>query len=652
MTDILLLLPATHAAIIPIKTLLENVPKFNVTTPVPPKKQALLKLHKFNLTAVTNYLCKNNLPIPNNIEILLQDPQSLKSLSNIKCETLSRNHPFSQLQKILNQFNLVIVPADKTKILVILPEHLLLDELNLHISDCNTYTRLSHTEHQKYVKIQKEIVTEAMLFYNKPSLIVTQPSMRYIYFLPKIHKTLSEWRVKFLHPKMRPIVSDTNSITFLLSKHLLPQLQVVEKLFTSSVPSSLAVCKDIDDVNRQLPNVCSPIMATMDVESLFTNICQLRLLDIINSLLIQQRLDDKQRHQLIKCLNIIVRFNTFQIRDEFCLQKIGLPMGGVLSGCLANIYLGQLEKKLLIFPNLLLYNRYMDDIFIIGLFSTGRLERFVSQLRSSFKLTITCSQNHHSVNFLDITIIFSKLYNQFFTYPYSKKQPMYPIPSILASHNISIDKRIIFSQILRTWRISSHNKEFTRGINTYLQFLLDSSPYHEKLRKLIFNFLLPIKLSTHLWTVDIPLCLDCQSILKVVKINITKILQVHGKYVCIKQPINCQTSPIHIVVETSGYFHLLLISSIHSILQISITSTSFHNCNILPLGLLKYQQMIQFIKKHPAVNSNQNIQEKNKYPCALFKLFSNNFYGIGTTNKKPCCVESFFNKHKRLSRLK
>jgi hypothetical protein len=228
--------------------------------------------------------------------------------------------------------------------LVVLPEQVLLDELSLHISDCNTYTILNDIEHQKYVKIQKQIVTEAMLFYNKPNLIVNQPSMRYIYFLPKVHKTLSEWRVKFYHPKMRPIVSDTNSITFNLSKHLLPQLQVLERLMVSSVPSSLAVCKNIDNINLQLPNLCSPIMATMDVESLFTNICQLRLLDIINSLLIQQHMEDNSRQQFIKFLNTIVRFNTFQLRAQFCLQNIGLPMGGVLSGCLANIYLGHLEN--------------------------------------------------------------------------------------------------------------------------------------------------------------------------------------------------------------------------------------------------------------------------------------------------------------------
>jgi hypothetical protein len=293
----------------------------------------------------------------------------------------------------------------------------------------------------------------------------------------------------------------------------------------------------------------------------------------------------------------------------------------------------------------------MDDIFIISLFSTEELAIFISQLKSSFKLTITCSHNQHSVNFLDISIAFSRINNKFITYPYSKKHSIYPIPSILVSHSIFIDKNIILSQILRTWRISSHSKEFSRGINVYLQFLLDSSPYHIKLRRMIFKFLLPIKISTHLWSVEIPLCSDCQSILNNEKINITKILHVQGKYLSVKQPINCQTSPIHIVIEISGYFYLLLISSIHSILQNTSASTSFHNSNILPLGLLKNQQINQFIKKHPFVISLENVELNSSYPCVLYNIFKTNIYRMGSTNKKTNCVASFFNKYKHITRV-
>jgi hypothetical protein len=61
----------------------------------------------------------------------------------------------------------------------------------------------------------------------------------------------------------------------------------MEKKITSIVPSSLAVISNLEKINSTLKGTISPLLATLDVESLFTNINQQKLLDIINSLLIE-----------------------------------------------------------------------------------------------------------------------------------------------------------------------------------------------------------------------------------------------------------------------------------------------------------------------------------------------------------------------------
>jgi hypothetical protein len=433
---------------------------------------------------------------------------------------------------------------------------------------------------------------------------------------------------------------------------LLPRLQLIENAITSSVQSSLVVSKNIQKVNDAHSIISPPTITTIDVESLFTNIKQEKLLDIINGLLIQQNTEDTDRQQFMKFLNVIVKCNTFQLNDYFCHQKIGLPMGGVLSGCLANIYLGHMEKELIYYPNILLYNRYMDDILIISTFSEEESASFIAQLQLQFQLTITKSSNQHAVTFLDLCIFYSATHRQFFTYPFSKRCPIYPIPSLLVRREFFMDKNIIISQILRTWRISNHNREFSRCVNYYLQFLQDSA-YHKKIRKSIFKFLLPIKIESHFWNTEIPICRLCVSVLKELNCKVHKILVFNGKVLSTKQPLNCHSSSICCIFQSEEMSTLILLSSLHNdLLQ---RNPILKMGNLLPLGVLKRRQLKQLLIKNPSIyysTRNDILTEKDVFPCALYKIFKdrNDAYGIPSMQKKTKCVSSFFNKYKFVSR--
>ena len=253
----------------PIRRLLNVLPKFSYNTTVPYDKKDIPKLHKENINYVTNYLQRFNLAVPDclSLQALYKNKFNLL-LKNNNCITLSHDHPFSRLKRILKVFKLVMLPADKTKTLVILPETTINKELNIHLSDKLTYELISVEKYIEYNNIQLQCIRDAILFYKKSKLMPTNPSTRYIYFLPKIHKELTQWRTP-LHPKMRPIISDTNSLTYYLAKHLLPVLQEFEKNFTTTVTSSLGSVYNI--YNATTPTEKTNL-ATIDVESLFTNI--------------------------------------------------------------------------------------------------------------------------------------------------------------------------------------------------------------------------------------------------------------------------------------------------------------------------------------------------------------------------------------------
>ena len=205
-----------------------------------------------------------------------------------------------------------------------------------------TNSIINQVEYDNIIQGQNQIVADAISFYQQPKLLVNNPAIRYIYFLPKLHKDIVDWRTQYYHPKMRPIISDTNSITYNLSRYLLPHLQVIEQRITTVIPSSLALAHNINRLNKENVLFEKPLLATLDVESLFTRICQFKLLEIVNNLLIQYDYSEEARLKFMKYLVNIVRSNTFQVNGQYVLQNIGLPMGGPLSSCLANIYLSEL----------------------------------------------------------------------------------------------------------------------------------------------------------------------------------------------------------------------------------------------------------------------------------------------------------------------
>jgi hypothetical protein len=450
---------------------------------------------------------------------------------------------------------------------------------------------------------------------------------------------------------MRPIVSDTNSMTHNLSKYLLPTLQGLEHKIKSCIPSSLAVVANIANINSSMPSF-KPNLATIDVESLFTNICQEKLLDIVNVLLIEDNMNDDKRHHFIKYLSIIVKYNTFQVNDSLCWQKIGLPMGGVLSGCLANIFLGFLEEDLHKLPGLALYQRYMDDILIITNFSNTQLTDFIDKLKTSFNLSITSSANHHSVNFLDLSITYSPVFRKFLTYCYSKRQLMFPLPSTLFTRGYVMDKNIIISQILRAWRISNDYIEFSRSVNIFLQYLLVTN-YYKKLRKSVFKFLLPVKISSHVWSSTFPMCSLCESILQLHSISVVKVLNINDKYVATKQPIKCCTSSIYIIIKQQDTFRLVWVPTVHWLF--SHAKNQLKNTVILPVGALKVNQLKSLLLKHATVhfyNKENALKLKTNYSCKLYNIFNNTkkFYGVPSSFKKVKCVSSYFNHYKHISK--
>jgi hypothetical protein len=413
----------------------------------------------------------------------------------------------------------------------------------------------------------------------------------------------------------------------------------------------MAVADNINNLQKDVNFTTSFHLATLDVESLFTRIPQDRLLQIITDEIDKVFETSSEKETFISFLKIIIQCNTFQIHDNYCLQKIGLPMGGPLSGTLANIYLGYIENTFVKLPNLYLYNRYMDDILLITSFTDIEMQNFITFLQTTFQLTITASSNNKSVNFLDMTISLSASKKQFIIHPYSKRRLHYPLPSADMQRGYNLDSNIIKSQILRTYRFSNDDHNFTKSINKYLEHLL-SNKYHRRLRKSIFQFLLPLKKSTHRWSTDIPICSSCLNIITINSIVLLKIIKIDKKYLGIKFPINCNSQNISIMYKDEHSYHLTWIPSLHHYFHTNLTSTSIH---ILPLGFLSIPKQKSLLTKFPVIQSSNkdNVMKMNStHPCHIHPIFKrpSKVYGVPTARKKTLTFGSFFNDYKKMTR--
>jgi hypothetical protein len=598
---------------------------------------------------VFNYLYKRNLYIP---DPLYHDYLHSNSITSIHKQhpihLLHDKHPIIHLKRLLNVFQLVLVPADKTKLLTIIPIQIMRQEIDIHLADIETYRHITDEEFQTSQEMQIRAVADAIKYFKEPKILVTNYKNRYIYMLPKIHKDLNEWRTQLYHPKMRPIISDVNSITSNLTSFLLPTLQNLERKIQSTIYSSLQVVHALHTKEITIRLNKSPLLCTIDVESLFTRIPLDKLLQIINILLLKSIDNTEHRIKYMEYLNVIITNNTFINNGRKYIQIKGLPMGGKLSGSLANIYLGFLEKEMTYHPGITLFFRYMDDICIIWRKSQEQLHHYVKQLEKIYSLKLVYSCNYHAITFLDLTISSNGTKNQFTTYPFSKRNPLYPLSSSFIKPNYLLEKSVIKGQLLRTWRLSNNDKYFTETIKKFLPFT-ENKPY---LQRAIRQYLMPVQLSTNKWSSNILLCQTCEQLTYKKCIVINKTHMINGKIIATKMPLNCQVENIILLQIKKEECILHSVTSIHIYLQ----DDAVRNVNLNPIGHYNQIYIQQLLRKHPTIqhtmsNEIQNeIQDRNP-PCYIHWIMNRPSKVYGEMNykrRKEKLLTNFFNSYKKL----
>ncbi len=292
------------------------------------------------------------------------------------------------------------------------------------------------------------------------------PKTQQLYFLKKIHKNpISE----------RPIVSGCGGPTERISQLVDLHLQPFVPLIKSHVKDSGHMINIIE--NTPIPPNCT--IATIDVKALYLNIPHDEGIQAVLNTLYRKNEDPDSvtipPGTMKDLLSIVLTKNYFQFADQMYHQIQGTAMGTKMAPAYANIFMAELEDRLLdnYHTKPILWKRYIDDVLCIWPGSQEDFSRFVDYLNEShhtIKFTYDCSQ--HTVDFLDLTIYKGERYgdnNILDIKPYFKKTNKFQYLQYSSAHPKRIFSSLLKGELTRLLRACSNKEEYIKTTDKICQ---------------------------------------------------------------------------------------------------------------------------------------------------------------------------------------
>ena len=313
---------------------------------------------------------------------------SFRDFSNHK-HTIPKLPPsqIQALKELKSDASITITRPDKGRGTVVLDKQEYITKVENLLSDTTKFRTTTENAQQLVTKSEDKLIN--FLRTLKSDQVITNDTYKQLfpsgsapgvlYGLPKTHKTGTP---------VRPILAALGTYNYDLAKFLVPILDpLTRNEFT--VKNSFEFVSEITNINLN-----QFVMASFDVESLFTNIPLDETIDIICNSLFEENEKFKKftKTQFSKLLNFAVKDSPFLFNNKLYLQTDGMAMGNPLGPTFANCFLGFHEKNWLDDCPLsfkpLLYRRYVDDTFLLFRNST-HIPKFLSYLNNK----------HNNINF-------------------------------------------------------------------------------------------------------------------------------------------------------------------------------------------------------------------------------------------------------------
>jgi len=312
---------------------------------------------------------------------------------------------YNALKSLKEDPNIIITRPDKGKGVVILERNEYITKVNILLSDHTKFKMLGNEPFSKIIQLEDKLNRMLKCLkdsdaissdtYNQLRASGSLPGM--LYGLPKIHKP---------DVPIRPILSALKTFNYNLAKFLVPILKpITTNEYT--VHNSFDFAKQLSTISLE-NNV---IMASFDIQSLFTNIPLKETMDICTNRLFENtdNVHNLTRDQFKKLLKLSVEDAIFMFNNQLYSQIDGVAMGSPLGPTLANAFLCHHESKWLAdCPSHfkpVMYKRYVDDVFLL-FNDVSHVKMFLDYVNSkhvNIQFTSEVEVNN-SLSFLDIRL--------------------------------------------------------------------------------------------------------------------------------------------------------------------------------------------------------------------------------------------------------
>ncbi|XP_044165755.1 uncharacterized protein LOC122949770 [Acropora millepora] len=387
---------------------------------------------------------------------MVQDFQEYEDISNFKasmsslekkpsiwearCHRNISREEQKALENLRNYDDIVIKQADKGSAVVILDRDKNVAEAMRQLNDSEVYISLRDDPTADMIRKVNERVEK---LHNDG--YISQSTLQYLmvtndatagrfYLLPKIHKK---------NCPGRSVISGCNTPTEKISAFLDSQL----KPLVSQIPSFV---KDNNHFLNKLKAMGKfpdgAILATIDDEGLTA----------VRKALNNRCDSEIPTNDIVDLVELVLKNNNFEFAGKHYLQKRGTAIGTRMAPSYANLFMHDLESKLLAWVPVkpFIWLRYIDDIFMVWTEGEEKLLEFLKNINNfhdTIKFTFDWSRD--LIHYLDVQVINNGgvIETDLYTKPTDKHQYLYHT----SCHPKGCKRSIPYSQALRLKRICS-----------------------------------------------------------------------------------------------------------------------------------------------------------------------------------------------------
>ncbi|KAI5724687.1 hypothetical protein M8J77_005960 [Diaphorina citri] len=319
-----------------------------------------------------------------------------------------------QLRQKLKLSNSTIIPADKTKSIVIINNNDLNQKVQQFL-DKNNLQQVNRDPTKENLKSVKEII--------KFSTIIPENKKRYLtshkISAPKFNPILKTHKPD---KPIRPLIDSRYAPCYRLAKYLQNLLQNNANLNSEShLTNGYQYTNKVKDL--KIPS--NSKLVSFDVVDMYTSIPRDHLLTILKSNLENKKsLNSDEINELVNMVKLVINENYFEYNGKFYVNNKGLAMGAPLSSILSEIYLQHIENEYILKPNnpyhkyICYWYRYVDDTICLFKGTSRQIDNFLKYLNTlstTVKFTKEEEENKQ-INFLDLTIKNNNSHHQFSIY--------------------------------------------------------------------------------------------------------------------------------------------------------------------------------------------------------------------------------------------